>query len=243
LRKRIFEIVEVTEGPDFWGKAYDYTMIVAIIASLVPLAFKDDNIWFFIIDKVAVTLFIIDYILRLITADLKYGEKSVKSFVRYPFSPFGIIDLISILPSILEINDGFKVLRMMRVLRVLRVFKMLRYSKSLSVITAVLSKQKTPLAAVGTMAVGYIMVSALVIFNVEPDSFNTFFDAVYWACISLTTVGYGDIYPVTLIGRIATMVSSIFGIAIVALPAGIITAGYMDEINSRKAKESGADSP
>ena len=83
------------------------------------------------------------------------------------------------------------------------------------------------------MAVGYILVSALVIYNVEPESFETFFDAVYWATISLTTVGYGDIYPVSTVGRIVTMVSSAFGIAIIALPSGVITAGYLDEINKK----------
>jgi voltage-gated potassium channel len=82
------------------------------------------------------------------------------------------------------------------------------------------------------LAIAYIIISALIIFNIEPDSFGTFFDAVYWATVSLTTMGYGDIYPVTSIGRIVTMVSAIFGIAIVALPAGIITAGYMHEITS-----------
>ena len=75
--------------------------------------------------------------------------------------------------------------------------------------------------------------SALVIFNVEPESFNTFFDAIYWATVSLTTMGYGDIYPVTTLGRIVTMVSSIFGIAIIALPAGIITAGFMEQLSSK----------
>ncbi len=93
---------------------------------------------------------------------------------------------------------------------------------------------KDALLAVCTLAMGYILVSALIIFNVEGDSFNTFFDAIYWATVSLTTVGYGDIYPVTTAGRIITMISSMFGIAIVALPAGIITAGYMDALNEEK---------
>lgn len=79
--------------------------------------------------------------------------------------------------------------------------------------------------------VAYIIISALVVFNVEPESFDNFFDAIYWATVSLTTVGYGDIYPVTTIGRIVTMASSVFGIAIVALPAGIITAGYVKELD------------
>lgn len=83
------------------------------------------------------------------------------------------------------------------------------------------------------MAIAYIVVSALVIFNVEPDSFETFFDAIYWATVSLTTVGYGDIYPVSTIGRIVTMISSVFGIAIIALPSGIITGGYLNEINKK----------
>ena len=91
------------------------------------------------------------------------------------------------------------------------------------------------------MAGGYIVISALVVFNVEPDSFNTFFDAIYWATVSLTTVGYGDIYPVSTLGRIITMVSSIFGIAIVALPAGIITAGYMNELNKELPKPGHTD--
>lgn len=84
------------------------------------------------------------------------------------------------------------------------------------------------------MAIGYVLISALVIFNVEPETFDNFFEAVYWATVSLTTMGYGDIYPVTTIGRIVTMISSFVGIAIVALPAGIITAGYMDRIQKEK---------
>ena len=92
------------------------------------------------------------------------------------------------------------------------------------------------LCAVCALAGGYILISALVIFNVEPDSFGSFFDAIYWATVSLTTMGYGDIYPVTTIGRVVTMVSSIFGIAIIALPAGIITAGFMEQLNNEKEK-------
>ena len=102
------------------------------------------------------------------------------------------------------------------------------------IISKVIKNSKDALMAVGTLAVGYILVSALVIFNAEAETFNTFFDAIYWATVSLTTVGYGDIYPVTTVGRIITMISSVFGIAVVALPAGIITAGYMNALNEDK---------
>lgn len=239
MRKRIFEIIEVSENKEYLiSSLYDCFMMVAIVVSLIPLAFKSDNLVFQIIDKVCVTIFIIDYLLRLLTADFKYNKKSVTSFLRYPFSFMAIIDLISILPSIAAINNGFKILRLMRMiraLRVLRVFKAARYSKSIQIITRVFKNSKEPLAAVGTLAVVYVLVSALIIINVEPESFNNYFDAVYWATVSLTTMGYGDIYPVTTIGRAVTMLSSIFGIAIVALPSGIITAGYMSEIE--KANE------
>lgn len=242
MRKRIFQIIDTSDRTnDIFGNIYDCVMIVAIIASLIPLAFKTDNIAFIIIDNIAVGIFIIDYLLRLLTADYKYYGKSVASFIRYPFSFFAIIDLISILPSLTALNSGFKLLRllrMMRALRVLNVFKAFRYSKSMSAISGVFKKQRHSLVAVGTLAAGYILVSALIVFSVEPDSFSSFFDAIYWATVSLTTVGYGDIYPVTALGRVVTMVSSIFGIAIIALPAGIITAGYMDALNEEKQSHS-----
>ena len=192
--------------------------------------FHDPKKW---IDYITVAIFIFDYLLRLITADIKL-KKSVASFFLYPITPMAIIDLLSILPSVSVLNSSFRLLklfRLLRTLKVLRAFKFLRYSKSFEIISNVFKKQKKVLAAVATMAVAYVLVSALVIYNVEPESFNTFFDAVYWATISLTTVGYGDLYPVTTIGRIVTMISSVFGIAIIALPSGVITAGYLSEIN------------
>lgn len=82
------------------------------------------------------------------------------------------------------------------------------------------------------IAAVYIFISALIIYNVEPQSFGNFFEAIYWATVSLTTVGYGDIYPVTTTGRIVTMASSIFGIAIIAMPAGIISAGFVNELHN-----------
>ena len=127
--------------------------------------------------------------------------------------------------------------RMFRIFRTLRIFKTLKYSRNIIIIIDVIKRSKDALLAVCTLAVGYILISALIIFNVEGESFESFFDAIYWATVSLTTVGYGDIYPVTKTGRIITMISSLLGIAIVALPAGIITAGYMDVINSAKKEK------
>ena len=113
----------------------------------------------------------------------------------------------------------------------------MNYSQSIKLIKNVFKNSKKPLITVGLLALAYVLISALVIFNAEPDTFDTFFDAVYWATVSLTTMGYGDIYPVTTIGRIITMISSVFGIAIIALPSGIITAGLMEEINKNYGGE------
>ena len=245
MRKRIFEIVETAKGKDRFSIVYDVFMIVIIVASLVPLAFKTDNTLFQVIDTIAVIVFGIDYLLRLLTADYKLN-KGAASFFLYPLTPMAILDLVCILPSLNIIGSGFRILkvfRLFRSLRVLRVFKAVRYSKSIQMIKQVFKTQKKPLITVGILATVYILVSALVIFQVEPDSFETFFDAIYWATVSLTTMGYGDIYPVTAVGRVVTMFSSVFGIAIIALPSGIITAGYMEELNrtDRETKQNTAE--
>lgn len=240
MRKRIFQIIETSKDGDKVSAAYDVFMMVLIVVSLIPLAFKEEPPFFQILDKICAGIFIVDYLLRLITADYKFGRRSVLSFVRYPFSFMALIDLLSVLPSLTPLNSGFKVLRVMRMfraLRVLRVFKAARYSRSIQIIAKVFHRSREPLAAVGTLAIVYVLVSALVIINVEPDSFGNFFDAVYWATVSLTTMGYGDIYPVTVMGRIVTMLSSVFGIAIVALPSGIITAGYLSEIEKEESEK------
>lgn len=237
MRERIYQIIEKSDGEDKPSRIYDTLMLVSIVGSLIPLAFKTENTIFLVIDKTAMGIFIIDYLLRWATADFKYEKRGILSFLKYPFSPMAIIDLLSILPSLSIVNNGFKalrVLRMIRTLRVFRVLKVVRYSKSFQIIGNVVRSSKESLIAVGVLAIGYIVVSALVIFNVEPDSFDNFFEAVYWATVSLTTVGYGDIYPVSTLGRVITMVSSIFGIAVVALPAGIITAGYMSELKKQE---------
>ena len=239
MRKRIFEIIEIADDGDKLSRIYDWFMIAVIIISIIPLTMKTPGYAWQFIDKVCVAIFIIDYALRLITADYKYDSSSVVSFVRYPFSPMAIIDFVSILPSFILINKGFKLLRLLRMaraLRVFRVFRALRYSKSFEIIISVIRRSKDSLIAVCILAIAYIVVSALVVFNVEPESFDNFFEAIYWATVSLTTVGYGDIYPVTSVGRVITMISSVFGIAVVALPAGIITAGYMKELEDRKLK-------
>ena len=235
MRSRLFEIIEKSNG-DRASAIYDYTMMAVIIASLTPLAFKHTTPVLIAMDRVTVVIFILDYLLRLITADYKL-QKGALSFFLYPFTPMALIDLLCILPSFTALAGGIRLLKIVRLMRAFRVFraaKMLRYSSSIVIVVDVIKAQRRALLAVGTLALTYILIAALVIFNVEPESFDRYFDAVYWATVSLTTVGYGDIYAVSTAGRVITMLSSIFGIAIVALPSGIITAGYMDRIRAEQ---------
>ena len=228
-RKTLFQIIEPHQKENAIEKAYDVLMFLTIIVSLIPLTTKSHTGIFMWLDFVSTVIFIIDYILRLLTADYKL-EKGKLSFLLYPFTFMALADLLCILPSLFLLNNSLWLFKILRMLRILRVFKFIRYSKNIQILTNVLKKQKDSLMIVGLLALGYIFISALIIFNVEPSTFPNFFDALYWATISLTTVGYGDIYAVSTTGKIITMISSFLGIAIVALPAGIITAGYMKEI-------------
>ena len=233
MRKRIYEIIETAKDNDIASRIYDFFMILVILVSLVPIALKQHIA---VIEITTTSIFIIDYFLRLITADYKL-DKGTVSFIRYPFTPMAIIDLLSILPSLLAVSPALRILRVFRLFRMVKVFKafkLFRYSRNATIILNVIKKQRLPLITVGCFAISYILIIALIIICVEPDTFPTYFDALYWATISLTTVGYGDIFASTIIGKTITMISSLIGIAIVALPSGIITAGYMNEINSEK---------
>lgn len=149
-----------------------------------------------------------------------------------------IIDLLSILPGLNLISPEFKLLRLTRLLKIVRLLKIFRYSDKITMFLRVLKKERHVLLSVLMIALFYIFITALIMFNAEPHinpntgavTFNSFFDALYWATVTLTTVGYGDLCPVTDIGRVVSMLSSLFGVAIIALPSGVITASYLEEL-------------
>ena len=245
MRKRICEIVERGQNGDVASIAYDILMLIAITASIIPLMFVEETMTFRVIEQIAVSIFILDYILRWCTADIRLGKKGW-SFVLYPFTAWAIIDLLSILPGFQMLGKGFKILRITRMLRILRLFKFIRYSDNIQIIGRVIQKEKKVLLSVLGIAIFYVFLTALIMFNAEPHvdpvtgaaTFEDFFDALYWATVTLTTVGYGDMIPVTDLGRFISMLSSLFGLAVIALPSGIITASYLDEIRSQKVRKS-----
>lgn len=244
IRERIREIVE-PKSDNSISRLYDYIMLVAIVIGILPLMFREQYKLFWYFDIISVTCFIIDYILRWFTADSRSKFNGFWSFALYPFTPMAIIDLLSILPGFNLINPTFKVARISRMLKILRVFKIIRYYEPLEIVITVIKKQSRFLGTVLSLAILYIFLTALIMFNAEqeinPETgrilFVVFFDAFYWAACTLTTVGYGDIYPVSDIGRLISIISSIVGIAIIALPSGIVTAGYIEELNERKKQK------
>ena len=244
MRKRLYDIIEPKANETKLSKAYDITMIVIILLSFVPLVFKGDYPALDVIDLFCVSIFIIDYLLRWITADFRFGKKGTVSFIRYPFSVMAIIDLVTILPSLIALNSAFRALRVVRLIkafRVLRFMRLFRYSSNIEMLKNVFYLQRQSLLLILLLTVGYVFISALVMYQVEPMTFGDFFDALYWATVTLTTVGYGDLVAATAVGRGITMVSSLLGIAIIALPAGIITAGYVEELEKKEQEKKGGN--
>lgn len=233
------------------SRIYDFCLYAAIILGLIPLMTRHDSVWLYVFDYLSCTLLIIDYMLRWYTYDLRLQQQGKKvtawRLFFFPLTPSAIIDVLSVLPTFGTLNPSLKALRSLRLLRLLRVFKATRNFKPLQMLINVLRREQGILLLVFLMAVCYIVIVALLIFNIDDpmkiegsgvQQFDSFFDALYWATCTLTTVGFGDIYPVTFLGRLISMVSSLVGVAIVALPGGVITAGYLHELKQYKEKKS-----
>lgn len=236
FKRRIYEVLEVSKFGDKSSRAYDKLMTVAIIVGLIPMMLKKETTYTYWIEILTSFIFLTDYIARVYTADYKMGYKSYKAYIAYLFTPLAIFDFLSILPVIYLFTPVSSMIGLLRLFRIFRALKLIRYSKTMIIIANVIRKVKSQLMAVLILIIVYIFVSAMLIFQLEPNLFNNFFDALYWATISITTIGYGDISPVTPVGRLITMCSALVGVAVIALPSGIITAAYMTEITKTKSK-------
>jgi voltage-gated potassium channel len=244
IRPFIYDVINRDHKGMLLSQIYDFVMLAMILLSIVPLMFVEDFPVFRIFEIVTAIVFVFDYICRWLTADLQLKRGAV-SYLLYPVTPMAIVDLLSILPAFGMMSQSFKLLRLTRLLKVVRLIKVFRYSDKIVIFLRVLVKERHVLLSVLAMAIFYIFITALVMFNAEPhlnpetgeETFHSFFDALYWATVTLTTVGYGDLCPVTDIGRVVSMLSSLFGVAIIALPSGVITASYLDELRELKKRE------
>lgn len=222
---------------------YDWCLIIIVLISLFPLTTHEESPYFKYIDYATTGVFIVDYAIRWSLAGYTSKKKGWKAYFLYPFRISAIIDLLSILPIFIYLTPSIKALRSWRVIRLLRVGRLFRYYEPLQIVLEVFRKKAYLLLTVLCFALFYILITALFMFNVEYENsgdthfFDSYWDAIYWATCTLTTVGYGDIYPVSTWGRAISMISAMIGIAIIALPSGILTAGYMEEMSERKKVE------
>ena len=191
LQRKVFDLINRDRKGMLASRIYDWYMLVMIIASIIPLMFIEDYPIFGIIEIITVTAFIIDYILRWYTSDIQL-KKGWVSYLIYPFTPMAIIDLLSILPGLNLISPEFKLLRLTRLLKIVRLLKIFRYSDKITIFLRVLSKEKEVLLSVLMLAMFYIFITALIMFNAEPhinpntgdETFHSFFDALYWATVT-----------------------------------------------------------
>ncbi len=216
MREKIYGLILKSDKRNL---SYIYDIFISFIAvfSILPIMFKREMYPFLHMERTAVIILALDYLLRFVVSDYIIGKGRL-SFLIYPFTLGAVVDFISILPF------G-------RIFRAFRIFKMLRYMDIFVYIMQVYKRVRRVLFTTLLIALSYIFVTALFMFNAEGESFSSFFDALYWATTALTTVGYGDIYPVTCLGRLISMITSVFGIAVIALPSGVITANIIKEIN------------
>ena len=250
IKQRIFQTIEPAEDGDLISKVFDLVIIGLIVVNIgmviaetftLPETVK--NV-FSVLEVVSVAVFSLEYALRLWTADLLRPELTpAKARLRYVFSFMALMDLLAILPFYVPfiIPVDLRVLRTLRVTRLLRLFKVNRYTSALSTIGHVFKKKASQLVA-SMFVVGLLMlIAAVLMYNIEnaaqPNVFHNAFDALWWAIATLTTVGYGDIYPITVGGKILSSVIAILGIGLIAVPTGIISAGFMETIESPEEKE------
>ena len=196
------------------------------------------------VELITVLFFTIDYGLRIFCASQHYtGYSDAAAARKYMLSGYGIIDLLSFLPYYLPafFPAGVTVFRMFRVVRIFRLFRINAYSDSLSLIGKVIKRQKNQILASVFIIVLLILASSLCMYSVEheaqPGVFKNAFSALWWATSTLLTVGYGDIYPITFLGQLLGIIITFLGVGLVAIPTGIISAGFIAEYQNAKKIE------
>lgn len=243
VQDRIYRTVEIGYTLDPVSRAYDIVSVAMILVNLiVSIAYTFDNMemkygpLLLSIEAFTVAFFAIDYILRVLSAPVAdRSQPKWKMVLKYVLSFNGIVDILSFLPYYLPVffPAGAVAFRMFRVIRIFRLFRINAYYDSLNVITSVLKNKRQQLMSSVFIIIILMISSSLCMYSVEnkaqPEVFTNAFSGIWWATSTLLTVGYGDIYPITTAGKILGILISFLGVGMVAIPTGIISAGFVEQ--------------
>ncbi len=255
FRRRVFKMVSVGVVDDIINQLYDIISISALVLNILVTilnTFNSINAQYgnilSAVETVTIAFFAIDYLLRLYTANCLYPyDNEIISILKYIFSFSGIIDLLSFMPYYLPtfFPAGAAVFKMFRVARILRLFRINAYYDSLNVITEVLMRKKQQLMSSVFIILVLMLGASLCMYSIEnpaqPEVFSNAFSGIWWAASTLLTVGYGDIYPITTLGKMLGICITFLGVGMVAIPTGIISAGFVEQYSRLQSIDNGVE--
>jgi len=238
LKRRIFEIIQIGSVEDTPSKAFDIIIAAVIIVNVLAMFLETFDQMarfkavFDVIELVAIIVFCAEYILRIWTADILYPDETRgKAILRYISSFEGIIQLGTILPF--YFFSGFVVFRMLRVVRIFHLFRINSKSDSFEVITSVLYEKRNQLMSSVFIIIVLMFAASICMYSAEheaqPDVFKNAFSGIWYSVSTILTIGYGDLSPITIVGRIMGILLGFLGVGLVAIPTGIISAGFVEQ--------------
>lgn len=241
VKRRIFKIIQIGNRTDIPSMCFDLFIIIVILTNIAVTflqTFEGAAAYGNIMEAVefaTMIIFLAEYILRMWTADCLYPEKSCPgAMLRFALSFYGAVDLLTILPYFCPffIPSGAVAFRMLRVVRILHLFRINSRYDAFHVITAVLKDKRNALVSSIFLVMVLMLASSLCMYGLEhdaqPENFSNAFSGIWWSVSTLLTVGYGDIYPVTIGGRLMAIMIAFLGVGMVAIPTGIISAGFVE---------------
>jgi len=250
MRKRIFQILEPGEKGDIASRSVDFVLIALILLSVLSIVLETVpslaiyQSEFYRFEVLIVFVFTVEYVLRIYTCveSEKYREP-LRGRIRYIFSPLALVDLIAIAPFYLAFLPlDMRFIRMIRVLRLFRLFRLGRYTRAVEILGRVVVDKRAELAVSVLLGFILIMFSAIMMFYVEhdaqPEHFESIPDAMWWAIVTLSTIGYGDVFPITILGRVLGAIIAALGVGMFALPTGIIGAAFVEEYRNLRTDNS-----
>jgi voltage-gated potassium channel len=250
FKKRIFNIIQIGNRSDIASRLFDYFIVATIflnIAVMVMETFQSLRRFegiFDVIELVTMLIFCLEYVLRIWTSNYLFPEESrPKAVFKFVISFDGIVDLFTILPFFFM--SGFVAFRLLRVVRIFNLFRINPHIDSFNVITSVLYEKKNQILSSMFIIAVLMLASSICMYSAEnpaqPENFSNAFDGIWWSVSTLLTIGYGDVYPITLVGKIMAICIAFLGVGVVAIPTGIISAGFVEQYHKAQSSADSLD--